>query len=78
MSDDIYSTRSESRFTEDTPVVGDEPPDVSIGSIINTFRTRGIMDTLNDEELGPHTHLFLLLSIVLFITIIIGIVQFVI
>lgn len=76
MSDDIYTTRPESNMNEGAAEVGDEPPKVSIGSLINTFRTRGIIDTLNDEELGPHTHLFLLLSIVMFITIIIGIIQF--
>jgi hypothetical protein len=57
------------------PEVGDEPPEVSIGTIINAFRTRGFMDTINDEVLGPHVHLFVLLSIVFLITIIIGIVQ---
>ena len=56
--------------------IGDEPPEVSIGSIIQTFRTRGIVATLNDDVIGPHTHLFLLLSIILLITIIIGIAQF--
>ncbi len=55
--------------------IGDEPPEMSIGSIINTFRTRGIIDALNDEVMGPHTHLFLLLSIVLLIAIIIGFIQ---
>jgi hypothetical protein len=57
--------------------VGDEPPEVSISSIISTFRTRGIIDTLNDEVLGPHVHLFLLLSLIFLIAIIVGIVQLV-
>ncbi|WP_455393173.1 hypothetical protein [[Eubacterium] cellulosolvens] len=57
------------------PEIGDEPPDFSIGSIINMFRTRGFIDTINDEVFGPHVHLFLLLSVVLFITIIIGLVS---
>jgi hypothetical protein len=58
--------------------IGDEPPDVSIWSIISAFRTRGFKDTMNDDLLGPHVHLFLLLSIILVITIIIGISQLVI
>jgi hypothetical protein len=53
--------------------IGDEPPDVSILGIISTFRTRGFIDTINDDILGPHVHLFLLLSIVFVITIFIGI-----
>jgi len=56
--------------------IGDEPPDVSIGLLFSTFRKRGIVDTLNDEALGPHTHLMLLLSIVFIIAIIIGGIQF--
>ncbi len=55
--------------------LGDEPPEVSIGLIISTFRNRGIIEAMNDEILGPHIHLFFLLSIVFFITIIIGIIQ---
>ena len=68
MDDDL--TRS-----GDNPEIGDEPPEVSIGLIISTFRTRGIIAALNDEVLGPHNHLFFLLSIVFLITIIIGILQ---
>ena len=55
--------------------IGEEPPEVSIGIIINAFRTRGIIDTLNDEAMGPHTHLFVLLSIIFLIASIIGLVQ---
>jgi hypothetical protein len=53
--------------------IGETPPEVSISSLINTFRKRGIMATLDDENLGPHTHLLLLLGIVFIISIIIGI-----
>ena len=56
--------------------IGDEPPDVSVGLILSNFRKRGIVATLNDEALGPHTHLMLLLSIVFIIALIIGGVQF--
>ena len=56
--------------------IGDEPPDFSIGAIISSFRTRGLLATMDDEALGPHVHLFLLLTIVLFLSIIIGISQF--
>jgi hypothetical protein len=57
------------------PEIGDEPPEVSIGLIISTFRTRGFINTINDDVLGPHVHLFLLLSIVLVITLIIGVIS---
>ena len=68
MEREIYTTSSE-------PEIGDEPPEVSIGAIISMFRTRGLLNTLNDEEFGPHVHLFFLLSIVFVITIIIGIIS---
>jgi len=55
--------------------IGEEPPEVSIGSILLAFRTRGFVDTMNDEAMGPHTHLFVLLSIIFFIAIIIGLAQ---
>jgi hypothetical protein len=52
--------------------VGEEPPDVSIGLLIKSFRTRGINATLEDENIGPHSHLFLLLCLVFLISILIG------
>jgi hypothetical protein len=60
----------ELKFQEE---IGEEPPQVSIGGLINSFRTRGINATLNDENIGPHSHLLLLLSLVFLISIIIGI-----
>ena len=65
--DDTISFKSE---------IGEEPPEVSIGSIVKAFQTRGFVDTMNDEALGPHTHLFVLLSIIFFIAVIIGLIQF--
>jgi hypothetical protein len=53
--------------------IGEEPPQVSIGSLINSFRTRGINATLNDENIGPHSHLFFLLSLVFLLSIIVGV-----
>ena len=53
--------------------LGEEPPDASIGSIISSFRTRGFKETLNDEGMGPHTHLFVLLGLVFFIAVFVGI-----
>ena len=70
MDNDYYSSDLEAE-------IPDEPPKVSIGSIIENFRTRGLVATLDDEVLGPHTHLFVLLSIVFLIAIIIGIIQLV-
>jgi hypothetical protein len=58
--------------------IGEEPPAVSLGLILTNFMRRGIVDTLNDEALGPHTHLIFLLGIVLLIAIIIGVIQLVI
>ncbi len=57
------------------PEVGSEQPDASIGSIIGTFRDKGIIGAIDDESMGPHTHLAFLLSLVFLLAIIIGIVQ---
>ena len=53
--------------------IGDEPPEVSIGLLLDTFKKKGIVEALNDERLGPHTHLLFLLGLVTLISIIIGI-----
>ena len=55
--------------------ISEEPPEFSIGNLITTFREKGIINALNDEAMGPHTHLFLLLTLVFFLAIIIGIAQ---
>ena len=68
MGDDLNNVRFQ-------PELGDEPPAVSIGIIINSFKTRGFMNTINDEGIGPHVHLFVLLSIVLMLAVIIGLIQ---
>ena len=65
----------ESEITTFKPDVGEEPPELSIGNIIAAFREKGIMNAINDESMGPHTHLVLLLALVFFLAIIIGIVQ---
>jgi hypothetical protein len=53
--------------------LGEKPPEVSIGLLIETFKKKGIVEALNDESLGPHTHLLFLLGLVTLISIIIGI-----
>ena len=66
---------NDNRYPGTNPEIGDEPPEFSIGTIISMFRERGIVNTLDDEAYGPHTHLLLLLSIVFLIALIIGAVQ---
>lgn len=53
--------------------IGEEPPEVSIGLLLDTFKKKGLVGALSDEELGPHTHLLMLLGLVTLISIIIGI-----
>ena len=53
--------------------IGEEPPEVSIGILLDTFKKKGFVKALDDEELGPHTHLLMLLGLVTLISIIIGI-----
>ncbi len=63
----------ESMDFDSDQVIGEEPPEVSIGLLLETFKKKGIVEALNDENLGPHTHLLFLLGLVTIISIIIGI-----
>ena len=56
--------------------VGDAPPEFSISVVLNSIRERGFTNTFNDESLGPHVHLLLLISIVIIISLAIGAIQF--
>ena len=66
----METERSKVLFQEE---IGEEPPKVSFGILLDNFRSRGFKETMNDESLGPHTHLLLLLSMIFLISIIIGI-----
>ena len=70
----MMDSEYESMYTDTE--IGDEPPEFSIKAIISSFRTRGLLATMDDEALGPHVHLFLLLMIIFSLSIIIGISQF--
>jgi hypothetical protein len=52
--------------------IGENPPEFSISELLNSFRTRGFLATLDDENIGPHSHLIVILGIVFLISIIIG------
>ena len=52
--------------------IGEEPPEFSIKDLLRSFRTRGIKATLDDENIGPHSHLVVLLGIIFLISIVIG------
>ena len=49
-------------------------PGFSIPKIFSTISKRGAWKAMDDEEMGPHVHLFYLLIMVFIITVIIGIV----
>lgn len=69
---DSENTVTEKKFESE---IGEKPPVFSFGLLFASIQRRGLIETLNDEALGPHTHLLLLLSIVFLIAIIIGLIQ---
>jgi len=64
-------------YTDLGSEIGDEPPEFSIGNVIESFSKRGLINTINDEVIGPHAHLLFLLFIILIIGIIVGVIQIV-
>ena len=53
-----------------------ELPGFSLPKIFATISKRGAWKAMDDEEMGPHVHLFYLLIMVFVIAVIIGIVVF--
>ena len=54
------------------PEVGEVGPPFSIPSFLSSVGKRGITATMKDGSLEPHSHLIILLSIVLLIALISG------
>ncbi len=58
--------------------LGNTPPRYSLGKVMSTLGSKGLMGALDDPEHGPHVHLTLLLTTILVVTglIIIGTILF--
>ncbi len=69
----MVDDKADERIYQDIDEVGEEPPEFSIGLLLHSFRTRGFFQTLNDENIGPHSHLIVILGIVFIISILIGV-----
>jgi hypothetical protein len=48
--------------------LGNTPPKYSLGKVISTLGSKGLMGALDDPEHGPHVHLTILLMTILAVT----------
>ena len=69
MQEEYFNANMDQELPED-------PPEFSIGVLMSNFSTRGVFNTINDEALGPHAHLFVLLCIVFLLAMLIGVIAF--
>ncbi|UCH88027.1 MAG: hypothetical protein JSV49_07080 [Thermoplasmata archaeon] len=61
----------EIRPKDPSPEVNDaEPPRYSLGGVLNTVKKKGLLEALADDAWGPHVHLTLLLTVIIFIAIV--------
>lgn len=58
------------------PEVNDpEPPELSIGGVLEVVRKKGLVGAISDDAWGPHVHLLMIISIIFIIAIVIAIIQ---
>lgn len=70
--------QEEYEYAEMSQELPEHPPEFSIGLLLSAFSQRGVFNTMNDEALGPHAHLFVLLCIVFLLASLIGVIAFII
>jgi hypothetical protein len=55
----------------DEETISETAPSYSLSKVFSTIRQKGLVDSLEDAEHGPHVHLTLLLTTVFVVSIII-------